>query len=281
MNTVEIPVSGPITVQHAELGLCQQVPVKDFQRATPGHLMTLLIQRELIPAESAVRPYLLQCEGNPVDRAVPFAAQGIVPGSVLTVLTRGIAAAPADRRRLDWETFRTSLPQGGKVVRAWRAFRSIPDAERGVATQDGALAAVYDVELHLALPTSATAAADRWLLRLDASLSQYPQSAPRAHILTSPRPWNPHVRPADGWVCNGTLWRPSKLLAFYVLDALRVLNFDFGMDAGSYDGHFAPDAVGWWRDLRGGRPLHQGIYPTILTPQAQTFVTLQNLFGDL
>jgi len=273
--------SGTVTLQHAELGVSQQVPVRDLSRATPAQLLTHLQRHELIPPATAERPYLVVSQGRTLSMQTPFAEQGVGDGAVLTLVSRGTAAATPERRTLDYETFAASFPQRGPVVSGWSAYRSLGDAETDTPTTRPERARVYLLDLTLPLPTDALSTHDRWRIRLDASQSSYPHTAPEAHVLSYPRPWNPHVRPSDGWVCQGTLWLPTKLLAFFVLDLLRTLNFDFGHDVRSYEGHFCPDAVNWWRSQRGGRPLHLDVYPTVLTPQARETRELEDLFGPL
>ncbi len=283
-TTATTTVSGTLTVQHAELGLCQQVPVKDLGRATPGLLLQLLERCGAIPAATAERPYLVLANGRTLALTEPFAAQGVVDGSLVTLVSRGTGAATEGRRSLDYETFAASFSPASGVVKGWTAYRSMADAHCGRPTTKGHMASVYEVGLNLNVPIDAERWHSEWRVRLDASGGTYPDKAPEAMVLGSPVPWNPHVRP-DGWVCVGTLWRPEKLLAFFVLDLLRVLNFDFGIPAESYDSHYSPRAVKWWRK-RGGGPLHWGsVYPAVLTPEALAQVRhadpLDALFGPL
>lgn len=255
--------------------------MRDLSRATPGQLLTLLQRHELIPTATAERPYLVLAHGRTLSLHSSFAEQGVGDGAVLTLVSRGTAAATPERRALDYETFEASFPQGGPVVSAWSAYRSLGDADGLRPTTRPERAQVYVLDLELALPTEATSSHDRWRVRLDASQGTYPHSQPEAHILGQPRPWNPHIRPTDGWICQGTLWLPTKLLAFFVVDILRTLNFDFGHDPRSYEGHFSSGAVNWWRSKRAGQPLHRDILPTVLTPQSRAVRDLDDLFGPL
>lgn len=280
MNNIAHRPAGTITVQHAELGLSQEVPVKDLSRATPGQLLQVLQRNQLIPAESAERPYMVFANGASLSRDTPLGPQGVSDGAVLTLVSRGTGAATAERRALDHATFAASFPRGRGVVSDWRAYRSLIDADANRPTTHPERTSVYVVDLALRLPTSENSSHDRWRVRLDASSSEYPHREPSAHMLGHPRPWNPHVRESDGWVCQGSLWMPSKLLAFFVLDIVRVLNFDFGVPAESYSGHYSSSAVDWWR-RRGGLPLHRGIYPTVITPQTQAKLELDDVFGPL
>jgi hypothetical protein len=189
-----------------------------------------------------------------------------------TVYAPSPVAHCRERRILDYETLAASFPDSGGTVAGWCAFRSVAAAHVGETTRDPAQAAVFHVWLDIASPVEADTIARSWCVRLDASGASYPTTPPIAHFLAPNRPWNPHVRQVDGLVCVGTLWLPSKLLAFYVLDILRVLNFDFGLDPHAQLGHYQPRAVSWWLDRHAGRPLASGVYPTIVTPDVRRVI---------
>jgi len=269
-----------LTVQHAESGTCDQVPVSDLGRATPRALMQFLVTAGVLPAERADRPYLVLGGDRTLAPDEPFTNQGVADGAVLTVITRGLGAATDARRFRDHATMVASFPPGQPGVERWTAYRSVASAESRRPTTDPALAAVYDVTLRLRSPTGPDRYHDEWTVRIDASHDVFPHKEPNAHFRGRIRPWNPHVRPTDGWVCPGTLWLPTKLIAFYVLDILRLLNFDFGVTPAKQDGHFQPEAVEWWRDRHRGAPITPRAYPTVLTPELQDLVA-PPMFGPV
>jgi hypothetical protein len=84
-----------LVIQHAELGICHEVPIKDPERASPSLLLSYLERLGVLPVELPDRPYMVLAEGKRLVPHETFARQGVRDRSVLTVVTRGLGAADA------------------------------------------------------------------------------------------------------------------------------------------------------------------------------------------
>lgn len=98
----------------------------------------------------------------------------------------------------------------------------------------------------------------------------YPFSTPTAVVVSRPLPWNPHVHPQMGLICQGGFWADAEGQALAVQLAIhiaRLLNFDEPDQAG-YDGYNAA-AIDYWRRVLQRRPLTPG-YPYPMLPSHLT-----------
>lgn len=146
--------------------------------------------------------------------------------------------------------------------------------EREVTFEEGeaGLATRYLVEYRFPILTGPGPTTDRAIVRFDLLAGgNYPHSDPLVEVLSSPRPWTPHVHPASGSVCIGGGWKRAQgrmLAAHLIVHVMRLFNFDEPEPDKGYVG-WNGEAIRYWRDVLDLRPRH----PTLQYPVLPAEVT--------
>ena len=76
-----------------------------------------------------------------------------------------------------------------------------------------------------------------------------------ATCTSRPIPWSPHFLDGVGTICLGSIWQGADhtLLVHVVIHVAKLLNWDEPMK--SIYGGWNPDAVKWWKNKLGAKPL--------------------------
>ncbi len=166
------------------------------------------------------------------------------------------------RRALD---YRATVPMRSPILASVRAFAS--GSKTPVTPEDGerGRAMVYLVEYALKFLTGPGTYANRVTVRIDLALStDYPITPPEATVVSTPKPWSPHVLATTGSICIGEIWKEANgkmLVAHLVPHIARVLNCDETDRGAGYIGWNA-EAVSYWRSVMKKAPVTSGlIYP--------------------
>lgn len=166
------------------------------------------------------------------------------------------------RRTLD---YRATMALRSPLLASVHAFAS--GAKKPITVEDGerGRAMVYIVDYNLKFLTGPGAFANRVTVRFDIAMStDYPIVAPGATVVSSPKPWSPHVLPNVGSICIGEIWENAHgkmLIAHLVAHVARVFNCD-EEDRGRWYSGWNADAVEYWRRAMNCGPVTPGLaYP--------------------
>lgn len=179
------------------------------------------------------------------------------------------------RSRLAFD-YRVMMGLRSPALGAVRAFASEADlrAGREVTTAQGERggAVLYLVEYRFPILTGPGQTVEGATARFNLLAGpNYPYSRPTVEVVSRPLPWSPHVLPGPGTVCLGEGWvlaRGRMLAGQLVGHVMHLLNFDEPDRGPGYHG-FSTEAIKYWREVLGGRPLHPDL-PYPLLPSAIT-----------
>jgi hypothetical protein len=172
------------------------------------------------------------------------------------------------RLRFDYQVvmgMRTPL----MTVEAYRSLEDLEDETDPIlSTDEGHLATYYRVVYHI----TTLAGPERYSneTTVDFHLlanNNYPVSEPACFATSNPIPWSPHFHPKTGDVCLGKIWRVANgnmLLGELMTHVARLLNFDEPEYEDPNYGGWSPEAVDYWVNKLGRRPITEKLrYPIV------------------
>jgi hypothetical protein len=185
------------------------------------------------------------------------------------------------RLRLDRDTMELTFPHGrGSLLAGWQAFTDESARLAGRAARADEDAKLYVLDFNQPSLAAAGVHHDTWRLLVSLEHARYPKEIGWPTFLGSPVPFNPHVSSSSGVLCTGNLWSETTTLAEFVVQVMRLLNFDETLP--DRENGLNSDATLYWRLMMGKRPLHPELrYPVPLRPTSGADAPAAPLFGAI